>query len=197
MGGRGRSRAGCSQQMGGQRRPLSRLSEVWMVEWKAGRLVGECTNEHGCSLKFLTKPCLASFPLWLSSVPCQGFLPIIDTEALWEGRTWVEGAAFKPTKHLGSGATHAHVYPPLWSTCCTVLSKCLSVLSRVWKTQNYWKEFLPKLYLVQIHQCFIDIQLSFKTILLNEYQLSNVWGSLYVESGLTALNVNAQNDWLF
>lgn len=32
----GRSRAGCSQQMGGQRRPLSRLSEVWMVDWKAG-----------------------------------------------------------------------------------------------------------------------------------------------------------------
>lgn len=82
MGGRGRSRAGCSQQMGGQRRPLSSLSEVWMVEWKAGRLAGECTNEHGCFLTFLTKPCLASFPLWLSSVPCQGFLPIIDTEAL-------------------------------------------------------------------------------------------------------------------
>lgn len=87
----GRSRAGCSRADGGQRRPLSRHSEVWMVDWKAGRLAGECTNDHGCSLTFLTKPCLASFPRWLSSFPCHGFLPIIDTEALWEGKTWVEG----------------------------------------------------------------------------------------------------------
>lgn len=32
-----------------------------MVDWKAGKLAAECTNEHGCSLTFLTKPCLASF----------------------------------------------------------------------------------------------------------------------------------------
>lgn len=50
-----RSRAGCSQQMGGQRRPLSRLSGVWMVDWKAGKLAGECANEHGCSLTFLNQ----------------------------------------------------------------------------------------------------------------------------------------------
>lgn len=49
----GRSRAGCSRQMGGQRRPLSRLSEVWMADWKAGEPAGECTNERGCSLTFL------------------------------------------------------------------------------------------------------------------------------------------------
>lgn len=51
-----RSGVGSNPAHEGQRRPLSRHSEVWMVDWKAGKPAGKGTNGHGCSLTFLIKP---------------------------------------------------------------------------------------------------------------------------------------------
>jgi len=88
----GRIRAGCSQKMRDKGTPCAGTQEVWTVDWKAGKLAGERTYKW--TRLFSHIPHQTTFgPLLakLSGLPCHGFLPVIDTEALWEGRKWVEG----------------------------------------------------------------------------------------------------------
>lgn len=54
---------GVASRWGGQRHPLSRLSEVWLAHWKAGKLAVECTNERGCSPTFHTRTMFSLFLL--------------------------------------------------------------------------------------------------------------------------------------
>lgn len=84
-----------------------------MVDWKAGKPAGECTNEHGCSLTFLTKPCLASLsPLaeWpsLSRLPANNRHRGALTRENMGGGRW-RCKRNQTTSGVGSGAQRAPV----------------------------------------------------------------------------------------
>lgn len=111
----GRSRAGSSQQMGGQRHPLSRLSE--RSGWPTGRLASWLVNVqmNAAVLPHSSpEPCLASSSCWPSSARHRGFLPVTGTQgALEKGRLvgWrAPGRKLANSeKHLGRGQQiHTH-----------------------------------------------------------------------------------------